>query len=41
MYEVKTHVKGIRSGNERDFKLRLAYRWFYTRWVLLEIKQVE
>lgn len=41
MYEVKTHVEGIRSGNERDFKLRLAYRWFYTRWVLLEIKQVE
>ena len=39
VYQIQTHVKGIRSGNERDLKLNLAYRWFYTRWVLIEMKE--
>ncbi len=39
VYQVQTHVKGIRSGNERDFRLTLTYRWFYTRWVLIETNE--
>jgi hypothetical protein len=40
VYEVKTHVKGIRSGQEHDFHLNLTYGWLYTRWMLVEIQQL-
>jgi hypothetical protein len=39
-YEVQTHVKGIPSGEEHDFKLRLTYGWLYTRWVLVKIQEL-
>jgi hypothetical protein len=40
-YEVRTHVKGIPSGKERDFNLHLSYGWIYTRWVLVEPPQLQ
>ncbi len=39
-YEVQTHVKG-RPGQERDFKLHLAYGWIYTRWILVKVQELE
>ena len=39
-YEVRTHVKGIPSGKEHDFKLRLKFGRLYTRWKLIEIQQL-
>jgi hypothetical protein len=40
-YEVQTHVKGIPSGDERDFALHLSYGWIYTRWKLVELRYNE
>jgi hypothetical protein len=40
-YDVQTHVKGIQSGNERDFHLRLTYHWFFTRWILVQIIPIQ
>jgi len=37
-YFVQTHVKGIPSGREHDFKLRITYGRLYTRWKLVEVK---
>lgn len=39
-YEVRAHVQGLRTGQERDFHLELTYGRLYTRWVLLELKEL-
>jgi len=40
-YAVQTHVKGIPSGQEHDFELRLSYGWLHTRWALIDLQQVQ
>lgn len=40
-YEVKTHLKGIVSGREWDFRLRLTYRKIITRWQFVSVKLIE
>jgi hypothetical protein len=40
-YEVQTHVKGLFSGAERDFQLRLTYGKLFTRWKLTGIQQIK
>lgn len=40
-YEVKTHLKGLNSGREWDFLLRLTYRKNITRWKLVEVKAIQ
>jgi hypothetical protein len=40
-YIIKTHVKGINSGQERDFKLRLTYLWYYTRWLMIDCEELQ
>ena len=40
-YEVKTHLKGIRSGREWDFRLRLTYRKNITRWQFVGVKAIQ
>ena len=40
-YEVKTHLKRIRSGREWDFRLRLTYRKNITRWQFVEVKVIQ
>ena len=40
-YEVRTHVKGVHSGQEHNFNLRLTYGWLYTRWKLIELQQLQ
>jgi len=39
--EVQTHVKGIGTGQERDFQLHLTYGWIYTRWKLVDLQYSE
>jgi hypothetical protein len=40
-YEVKAHLKGIPSGEERDVDLLLTYGWLYTHWKLVGIQQLQ
>ncbi len=40
-YSIQTHVKGIPSGAEHDFKLRMTFGKLYTRWKLVEIQQLQ
>jgi len=39
-YFVQTHVKGIGSGQEHDFKLRVSYGKLYTRWKFVGVDLV-
>jgi hypothetical protein len=39
-YEVETHVKGLFSGAEHDFRLRLTYGKLFTRWKLTQVQQI-
>lgn len=39
-YEVQTHVKGLFSGAEHDFRLRLTYGKLFTRWKLTQVQQI-
>jgi hypothetical protein len=39
-YFVQIHVKGISSGQEHDFNLRLTLGKLYTRWKLVEVQQL-
>jgi hypothetical protein len=40
-YLVETHVKGIRTGQEHDFRLGLRYGRLYTRWKLVKVKALD
>ena len=35
---IKTHVKGVRSAEEHDFRLNVTYGRLYTRWKLLHVQ---
>lgn len=39
-YYVRTHVKGIWSGQERDLNLRVTHGWVYTRWTLVHVQEL-
>lgn len=41
VYQVQTHVKGLFSGAEHDFQLRLNYGKLFTRWKLTGIQQIK